>query len=366
MRTHNIIVIGTSAGGLEALKTLLSQFPADFSAAIFIVWHMPPEHPSFLPQVLARVCHLPITAPINSEVIQGGRIYIASPNHHLVIETGQDGSEGNNPIRVRSTLGPKENLFRPSIDVLFRSAARAYGSHVIGVVLTGMLDDGASGLYAIKTCNGLAVVQDPVDALYPTMPISAMKAVTVDYVVPIKAMGNLLVRLSAQGARNEPEGRHLMSEAVDNALDIEVKIALSDNGLEAGVMGLGAPSAFTCPDCHGTLLQWKEGSLVRFRCHTGHAFSLNALLTGVTKSVEDSLWNALRVVEESELLLRHIAQHLRDDGQIEAAQMLQEKERDAKTRGDLIRQAVLSNQILTEETAQEPAGSHNSADNTPG
>lgn len=346
MPKRDIIVIGASAGGMEALKTLLAPLPADLPAAVFIVWHMASEHPSLLPDILERVCALPVAPARDGENIEIGRVYVATPNHHLITEPDENGGPGC----IRVTRGPKENMFRPSIDVLFRSAARAFGSRVIGVVLTGMLDDGASGLYGIKERGGLAIVQDPLDALYPNMPINAMKAAGADYVVPAAEMGNLLSCL-AQEPRVEP-GAEGGDVVVSKQMDCEVRIALQDTGLEIGVLELGEPSIFTCPDCHGTLLQLKDGPLTRFRCHVGHAFSLNTLLAGVTKSVEDTLWNALRVVEESELLLRHMAQHFRNAGYPEAGEALLQKEQEAKKRADLIRQAVMRHEIQAEDTPQ--------------
>jgi two-component system chemotaxis response regulator CheB len=330
---QDIIVIGASAGGLEALKKLVAQLPSDFPAALFIVWHVSPEYPSFLPQILGRACPLSVAHAIDREEIQPGRIYVAPPDHHLLVEPGH----------VRVTRGPKENRFRPSVDVLFRSAARAYGPQVIGVVLTGALDDGAAGLYAVKERGGKAVVQDPFEALYPSMPIQAMKAVAVDHCVSITEMGSLLVRLTNEVV--EEEKANLMSEQ----MDIEVQIAQEDNAFEIGIMKLGELSPYTCPECHGVLLQLKEGNRIRFRCHTGHAFSLNSLLAEVTKGVEDTLWSALRAIEESEMLISHMGQHLRQANDGDTAELFLQKASEAKRRAELVRQAVMSHETLSEE-----------------
>ncbi len=335
----DIVVIGASAGGMEALKKLVAQLPSNFPGALFIVWHVAPAYPSVLPQILDRVCSLPVAHAIDKEAIQPGRIYVAPPDHHLLVESGH----------VRVTRGPKENRFRPSIDVLFRSAARSYGPQVIGVVLTGLLDDGASGLYAVKEQSGKAVVQDPFDALHASMPMQAMKAVAVDHCVPIAEMGALLVHLTNSAV--EKKGEHLVSEQ----MDIEVKVAREDNAFENGIMKLGKLSPYTCPECHGMLLQLKEGNLIRFRCHTGHAYSLNSLLAEVTECIEASLWSTLRGIEESEMLMSHMAEHLREANDGEMAERFLQKAEEAHRRSDLVRQAVMSHETLSQDKVSNPA-----------
>jgi two-component system chemotaxis response regulator CheB len=248
---------------------------------------------------------------------------------------------------VRLSRGPKENRFRPAIDVLFRSAALSYRERVIGVVLTGSLDDGAAGLYAIKERGGIAVVQDPFDALHPSMPKAAMKAVAVDHCVPIVEMGALLVNLVNKAIPVQEVNQ------VSEQMDIEVGIAREDNGLDMGIMKLGEFSPYTCPECHGVLMQLKEGSLLRFRCHTGHAYSLNTLLAEVTQSIEESLWDGIRTIEASEMLMIHTAKHLREMNEHEAADLLLQKAEDAKRRGNLVRQALMSNEILSQDNVNE-------------
>ncbi|BAZ20052.1 CheB methylesterase [Kalymmatonema gypsitolerans NIES-4073] len=337
MFKRDIIVIGASAGGLKAFETLVSQLPSNIPAAIFIVWHISPNYPSILPEILARVSLLPVAHAIHREPIKRGHIYVAPPDHHLLVEPGH----------VRLSRGPRENRFRPAIDVLFRSAARYYGSRVIGVVLSGSLDDGAAGLYAIKEQGGIAVVQDPSDALHSSMPRAAMKAVAVDHCVPIIEMGALLTYLVDKAIPVEEVN------PVSEKMDIEVGVAREDNGLEMGIMKLGDFSPYTCPECHGVLMQLKEGNLIRFRCHTGHAYSLNALLTEVTQSIEETLWDGIRTIEASEMLMTHTAKHLREMNEHEAADLLLQKAEDAKRRGNLVRQAVMSNEILSQENINE-------------
>jgi two-component system, chemotaxis family, protein-glutamate methylesterase/glutaminase len=335
--TPDIIVIGASAGGLTAFETIVSQLPSNFPAAVFIVWHISPDYPSLLPEILARSTSLPVKHASRKEPIRPGHIYVAPPDHHMLVEWGN----------VRLSHGPKENRFRPAIDVLFRSAALSYGERVIGVVLTGSLDDGAAGLYAIKERGGIAVVQDPYDALHSSMPKAAMKAVEVDHCVPIIEIGALLVHLVNKAIPVQEVNQ------VSEQMDIEVGIAREDNGLGMGIMKLGEFSPYTCPECHGVLMQLKEGSLLRFRCHTGHAYSLNTLLAEVTQSIEESLWDGIRTIEASEMLMIHTAKHLREMNEHEAADLLLQKAEDAKRRGNLVRQALMSNEILSQDNVNE-------------
>ncbi len=337
MTTPDIVVVGASAGGLGAFETLISQLPSDFPAAICIVWHISPNYPSLLPQILARVSPLPIAHAVDQEPIKKGRIYIAPPDHHLLVESGI----------IRLSRGPRENRFRPAIDVLFRSAARSYGRQVIGIVLSGSLDDGAAGLYAIKERGGIGIVQDPSEARHPSMPKAAMKAVQIDYCVPVIEMGSLLTQLVNQSIPEQEE------DPVSEKMDIEVRVACEDHGLEMGILRLGEFSPYTCPECHGVLMQLKEGNLIRFRCYTGHAYSLNSLLAEVTESIEASLWDGIRTIEASEILMTHTARHLRDMNEHEAADLLLQKAEDAKRRADLVRQAVMSNEILSQDILDE-------------
>jgi two-component system chemotaxis response regulator CheB len=260
---------------------------------------------------------------VDGEAIEPGRLYVAPPDRHLLLEHQ----------RIRLTRGPKENRFRPAIDPLFRSAALAYGSRAVGVVLTGSLDDGTAGLWAIKDRGGVAIVQNPDEALYPSMPRSAMTNVAVDYCLPIDEIAPTLVRLSAQPAAG--------GAAVSDQLEIEARIALEHNALEAGVLQLGKLSPFTCPECHGILLQIQDGQIIRFRCHTGHAYSVDTLLEDVAETVEEGLWNTVRSLDEHLLLLRRIEEQVR--GQDDAATQAHiDQQVDAiRQRTQLLRQALL-------------------------
>lgn len=236
---------------------------------------------------------------------------------------------------IRLTRGPKENRFRPAIDPLFRSAAQVFGARVIGVVLRGALDDGTAGLWAVKDRGGIAVVQDPSEAQQPSMPESALNNVAVDYCKPIAEIAQLLVALSREPVAQKG------GTAVSKEIDIETNIGFEEDAAKLDVSRLGELSEFTCPECHGVLVRIKDGRLQRFRCHTGHAFSTGSLLAELTDYVEDSLWNAIRAVEERVRLLKHLAQHAAELNQAQLAESIACEIEDAKRRADLARQAAM-------------------------
>ncbi|MBV9489368.1 MAG: chemotaxis protein CheB [Verrucomicrobia bacterium] len=331
MQKKDIIVIGTSAGGIEALKVLARSLSPDLEASLFIVLHMGPDGLGILPQILENAGPLPASNARDWEPIRSGHIYVAPPDHHLLLDRSG---------HVRLSRGPKENRFRPAVDPLFRSAAYAFGPRVIGLILTGWLDDGTAGLWAIKQRGGTAVVQHPDDALAPSMPRSALKHVAVDHCVALKELASLLAELVRTPA---PEKGTL---PVSKRLETEVSIAQEDNALEAGIIDWGDPSLYACPECHGVLLQLKEGSNLRFRCHTGHAYSLETLLAEFTERTEETLWNAIRSLEESALLMQRMAAHLADHQHTQAAEALQQKAGEAQQRADLVRQVVMQHERL--------------------
>ena len=295
MALRNIIVIGASAGGFEALKKLVGGLPKDLAAAVFVVWHLSANAHGVLPSVLEKAGSLPAAHGVDGEEIMPGRIYVAPPDHHLLIEEN----------RVRVTTGPKENRFRPAVDTLFRSAAYSCGTRVIGVILSGALDDGTAGLWTIKHRGGTAIVQEPSDAEFSSMPESALREVNVDYSVPVSEMADLLIRLTSEEISEE---REISMDEIKKT-EIEVRIAAEESGFEVGVMSLGDISPYTCPDCHGVLIKIKDGKINRFRCHTGHAYSAVTLLANVTERIEDSMWGAMREMEESIMLLREMSRN---------------------------------------------------------
>jgi two-component system, chemotaxis family, protein-glutamate methylesterase/glutaminase len=259
-------------------------------------------------------------------------------DYHLVLEAGT----------VCLTRGPRENRFRPAVDALFRSAAYVHSTRVIGVILSGSLDDGAAGLWWIKQRGGTAVVQSPGDAQFSSMPESALEYTTPDHVLAARQIGPLLAELATQ-----PASRH-EQHAVSKEMEVEVRIAKEGRGLQAGVIDLGEITPYTCPECHGILVQLKEGGVPRFRCHTGHGYSINTLLAEVTEYVEESLWNSLRSIEESSMLLAHLARHVRQLRHDESlAKLLEEKSQDTLRRADVVRSAVHDHQTLSEDNITE-------------
>jgi two-component system, chemotaxis family, protein-glutamate methylesterase/glutaminase len=325
LSNRDIIVMGASAGGLSAFNRIIKDLPEQLNATVFIVWHVSPYSTSILPEILNRASKLKAKHPADGESIEMGKIYIAPPDHHLLLELG----------RIRLTKGPKENRFRPAIDPLFRSAAYAYGSRVVGIVLSGALDDGTAGLWAIKDRGGIAVVQDPAEAEQSSMPASALANVQVDHCLPVSDIPALLLMLSQQSVEEESRA------TVSKDLEIETKIALGDDAAELDVKQLGEVSEFTCPDCHGTLIEVTNDKLSRFRCHTGHSYGGASLLAELTDSVEQSLWIAIRAVEERIRLLKHLAQHANDLEQTEVISTLERELQENERRADLLREAAM-------------------------
>ncbi|MBB3221623.1 chemotaxis protein CheB [Pseudoduganella umbonata] len=323
---RNIVVIGTSAGGVEALSKLLGFLPAEFDAVILVVLHVSPSAPSQLDGILAKRTSLRVRPARDGDELQPGTVFTASADRHLMVM--RDG--------IRLTRGPKESRSRPAVDVLFRSAAVAYGSRVIGVVLTGALDDGTAGLWAIKDHGGLAFVQDPDEASFSSMPQSAIEQVQIDCVGTLRALAD---RLATEVLAPASWKRRTDSDA--ERARTEVAIALEGNGMAAGIMDLGPVSKYTCPDCHGVLVQIKEGTMVRFRCHTGHAFSPVALMEEVNAEIDNGLWDAIRSVEERILLIRQLAEMHTKVGRMANAERFEQQAADAESRLKALRDLVL-------------------------
>jgi two-component system, chemotaxis family, protein-glutamate methylesterase/glutaminase len=294
------IVIGASSGGLEVLKGILHRLPAGLPTPVFIVLHIAPTRPSLLPEILSMAGPLPAIHPKDGEKIKPGVIYVAPPDQHLLVDDG----------RVAVKKGPKENRFRPSIDALFRSAAYSYGSGAIGVVLSGALDDGTSGLWSIKRFGGIAIVQDPHDAQYPSMPRSALEYIEADYKVPAIEIGPLLARL----AYVEPQQPEPLDKGLEGRIAKEVQVAAGVDISFKDILELGNLTPFTCPQCQGVLVRIVEGKLSHYRCHTGHSYSEDTLLASVTESVEKMLWDVARTLQETAMLLEHIGGHMRENG----------------------------------------------------
>lgn len=321
MPKRNVIVIGASAGGVYALKALVSSLPPDFDATIFVVVHISPHSPSYLATILDKAGPLKALHPTDGEIIQPGHIYVAPSDHHLLVEYDQ----------VIVKKGPKENRFRPSIDALFRSAAYTYGPRVIGIVLTGMLDDGTSGMWSVKRMGGICIVQEPEDALYASMPNHVMEYVAVDFVVPLPKMALLLSDLVTQSVEPLPDKSGLPAEE-RSRLEAEVNIAAQDYAFDQGILDMGDLTQLTCPACNGALISIKEGKLIRYRCHTGHAYTATSLLAETHNVVEESFWKGIRALEEAVILLEQSGQQFLAGGNKAAADEFMQKARETKER----------------------------------
>jgi two-component system chemotaxis response regulator CheB len=294
---RDVVVVGASAGGVEALRELVAGLPEDFAATLLVVLHIPPTGPSALPQILDRAGRLPARHAREGDPLARGRILVAPPDQHMIVYDGA----------VTLSRGPKENGHRPAVDVLFRSAARTLGPRVVGVVLSGALDDGAAGMVAVNLTGGVCVVQDPEEALHASMPRSAMAAGGVHHVLPVAKIPDQLAGLVKQEASEDT--------AFESEL-MEVEAAMADLDLEAlnSPDRPGKPSGFSCPDCHGSLFEISEGGLVRFRCRVGHAWSPGSLVAQQSSSHETALWVALRSLEEKAALTRDLGERAIEQG----------------------------------------------------
>jgi len=334
---RHIIVIGASAGGVEALTRLVRDLAPDMGAALFVTLHFPPDSTSALARILNRAGKLSAAHAADGQQIEEGKIYLARPDHHLLIFRDH----------VRLYRGPRENGNRPAVDPMFRSAAIAYGPRVIGVVLSGNLDDGTSGLLAIKRRGGTAVVQDPEDAMFPAMPQSAIEHVAVDHVVKLDQLAELLNEL----AKRPPAREDIV--ASDDARK-EIEFAELDLGrIEDAADHPGVLAPFGCPDCGGTLWELREGDLVRFRCRVGHAWTSEALLASQSETLDAALWTALRALEENAALSQQLSSRARRRGNDRLADRFADNAELAMRRAGTIRDVLLQETKPRHEREEE-------------
>ncbi len=328
---RDIVVVGASTGGVDALRALVAGLPSGFPAAVLIVMHIG-SHDSILPALLASTSVLPVRQARHGDLVEAGRVLVAPPDRHLTM--AWRGGE----CRVVLSRSGKENHTRPSIDPLFRSAAAAYGTRAIGVILTGALDDGTAGLAAIKACGGCAVVQDPEEALAADMPASAIDNVAVDHVLRLHEIAPVLVRMADSNVRT---GAPAPTPA-DLPQWVRVENSLAVEGPDMDSMSsIAAPSTFTCPDCHGTLWELKNQTPRRFRCHTGHAYTERTLVALQGDIVEDAIWSAIRALQEKEMLLRQLADEALQDRRIEAAAEYAAQAGQTQHRAEVLRRLML-------------------------
>ena len=312
-----VIAVGASAGGVDAISAVVAGLPADLEAAVLVVLHVSPRGKSVLPHILSSRGPLPARHAVDGERLEAGTVYVAPPDQHLVVQPG----------RVRVTGEPRENGVRPSVDTLFRSAALAYGPAVVGVVLSGTLDDGTAGLIAIKQHGGVAVVQDPAEAVFPSMPANAARFADPDHIVPLDKVAPLLAEIVDEWS----QGRRARAQRSDE----------HDQPADASAAAQhGDPSEFTCPECGGTLWEQQEGDLLRFRCRVGHAYSVESLLADQREALEAALWGAVVALEERADLATRLGQRMEERGRAHRAGRYGREASDARRRAGLVREAI--------------------------
>ncbi len=317
---HHTVVVGASAGGVEALRRLIPRLPADFSASLFVVLHLPPGAHSALPQILERAGRLPVHQATDGAEPRPGTIYVAAPDAHLLLH----------PRQMSLLRGPTENGHRPAIDPLFRSAAAAFGPRVVGMILSGALDDGTAGLLAVSRAGGITIVQSPDDALYSSMPLSAIDAVPVDVIAPVEELADRLVEVAHRPIPAVPD----------------VPVSANDDYTERALEGRGAlemegrPSRFTCPDCGGSLWESVHETETKFRCRVGHAWTTAALLDQQAATLEQALWTALRVLAERADLARRMRDEAEANQRPHAVRLLDLQLHELEEKADVVREVL--------------------------
>ena len=323
MLRKDIVAIGGSAGSLAVLKRLLAELPEDFPATLFVAVHAPSQSPGYLTEALASVSNLPVERATDGRPIEPSRVYVAVPGRHLLIH--------GEVIRLGD--GPRENMAKPAIDALFRSAALSYGGRAVGVVLSGMLNDGASGLNAIKACGGTAVVQHPLDAEADQMPLAALEAVAADEIASAANLGSILTAIveTAAGVSIEPSP----------SIALEVRIAAGARLGSRALRMFADPSALSCPECHGVLSEVRGERPLRYRCQIGHAHTAESLASQ-TGELDEAMHVALRVMEERVTLVTRMAEDARTSGRMAIAELYTTRADEYARYADVIRGAAIS------------------------
>ena len=308
MANKDIVVIGGSAGALQVLQGILSSLPWDFQPAIFVVLHTTEDSPRLLPDILNRHSKLPVMYAVHNAPILPSRVYVApAGQRHMLLDRG----------KIRLESGPRENHCRPAIDALFRSASYAYGNQVIGIVLSGNLDDGSAGLASIKIRGGLAIVQDPEDAMAASMPASAMENVEVDFVLPAEQIGPKLVGLTPMTVPDRPQ-----------------PISIGEKPMSS------TGQTYACPECGGVLEDMCENDMTRFRCRVGHLYSPESLMADQTEAVERALWAAIRSMEEQAELSDRLAENSRQKRRAGLAMRFDGKAESSRENASILRESL--------------------------
>lgn len=341
MKARDIVVIGGSAGAIEVVLEVARGLGPDFPAAVFVVVHLPAAGPSRLASLISRLGNLPAAQASDREPIRSSRIYVATPDYHLVVDHGV----------IRLTRGPRENKNRPSIDVTFRSAAASHGPRVIGVLVSGNLDDGTAGMSAIKAAGGLTIVQDPDEAVHPSMPQSARDHVEVDYIETAANIASRLMQVVQSPISPKARG----DKALGRESSVETRMAFTDTSLMNREQHPGQFSEFGCPECGGALWELHAGNYLRFRCRVGHAYAPDALMQAQQESVEAALWSALRGMQERAALARRLAVSATERGNQRAANGFEQQAIGHEAHIQTVRRLLLS----------DPASAHLSIEDSP-
>lgn len=336
MANRDLVVIGGSAGAIEPLKTILNLLPADFPAAVLVVIHIPSNSTGIFTAVASAAGLLPVKNAEDGELLKPGHVYLGPANHHLLTIGG----------KVKLGSGPRENLVRPAIDPLFRSAALSHGPRTIGVVLSGMLNDGASGLATIKKAGGIALVQTPADCIASEMPLAALEATPVDLSVPAVDLARALIRFV-----HEPAGP---SAPITNDVRLEIEIAAGGRADTQLVEEVAHTTALTCPDCGGVLSEVNGSRPLRFRCQVGHGYTAKTLLSEQEDSVDEAMRVALRIIEERATLVGKMGTDAARTNRLGMAEMYQERATEYRNHAELLRKAILRT-MEPDKTVEEDA-----------
>jgi two-component system, chemotaxis family, protein-glutamate methylesterase/glutaminase len=363
MPGHDIIVVGASAGGVELALALAAKLPDDLAAAVFIVIHISPSAESVLPALLGRRTRLRVSHARDGARIEHGHIYVAPPDQHLILRRG----------RIELTMGPRENGHRPAVDSLFRSAAQCYGPRVVGVVLSGNLDDGTAGAIEIHKGGGVVIAQDPAEALYPSMPRSVIGVAGADHVAPLDTIANLLSDLSRTPVIEEdptmsprdpdprPQGATAPTNAATNAppndpplepaAATDPQVGHGFGAADAMRDAIDTASGFTCPECHGALWEASNGQLLAYRCRVGHTYTQNVLLAEQGRALEAAMWTAYTALEEHAAFVQRMVARNQQQGNVVTVSRLAERARDLHERAALIRNVLARGpfSVATEE-----------------
>lgn len=324
---QRIVAVAASAGGVDALTRLVAALPADLPAVVLVALHLTPSSPSLLPRVLARRSSLEVVPAEDGLALRHGQVVVSVPDCHLLVQEG----------KVVLGRGARENGHRPSHDAMLRSVALEAGPRAVGVVLTGLLDDGSAGLRCVERYGGTCLAQDPEDADYPDMPRNALRSVPGAAMASLPMLVEEVVSAVRQDLRAEPA-----VDKVQRQLDLaELASALCRPMHLPDGSPPGEPSEFGCPDCHGVLRVIPDGEVKRFRCRTGHAWTANSLLAQQGNQVEDALWMALRALEERAGLSRRMAERAEEDGRPWSGGHHREQEQEALRSAGTLREALI-------------------------